>query len=92
MEPDENKTDLKKEKSAARDADTIRRDVMQLKILRVRLSALNVYFADEETRKKGDVDLSPLIAETIGILDHVVASLEPLTQANTGTSRTRMVK
>ncbi len=92
MEPDEKKTDLKKEKSAARDANTIRRDVEQLKILRVRLAALNVCFADEETRKKAEVDLSPMIAETVGILDHVVASLEPLTRAPTGTVRARIEK
>ena len=92
MEPDEKKTDLKKEKSAVRDANTIRRDVKQLKELRVRLSALNVCFADEETREKAEVELSPLIAETIGILDHVVASLELLTRAPTGTMRETMEK
>ncbi len=84
MEPDAKKTDMtKEEKSAARDINTINRDVKRLEELRTRLSVLNTYFKDEETRKKSEIDVSRMIAETIRILDRVVASLEPMTKKST---------
>jgi LPS sulfotransferase NodH len=66
----------KEDMSAKMDVNAIRRDVKQLKELRLRLSTLNLYFADEEI-KKTEIDVSNLITETIGILDQVVTSLEP---------------
>jgi CHASE3 domain sensor protein len=81
MGPDAKKTDItKKEKAAARDINTIKRDVKRLEELRTRLSVLNTYFADEETRKKSEINISPMIEESIKILDRVVASLEPMTK------------
>jgi hypothetical protein len=84
MRPVAKKTEMtKEEKSAVRDINSIRGDVKRLEELRIRLSALNTYFADEETRKRSEIDVSHMIVETIKILDRVVVSLEPMTKKST---------
>ena len=84
MGPNAKKTNLTKEEEAAtRNINTIKRDVKRLEELRIQLSLLNTYFADEETRKKSEIKISPMLAESIRILDGVVASLEPMTKKPT---------
>jgi len=84
MGTDAKKTELTKEEEvAARNINTIKRDVKRLEELRIQLSLLNAYFADEETRKKSEIKISPMLAESIRILDGVVASLEPMTKKPT---------
>ncbi len=89
MASNSKKTSAEKENALAKkDANIIKRDIKQLRDLRLRLSALNLSFADEEIKKTG-IDVSNLITETIGILDHVVTALEPLTKKTaTETSHT----